>query len=256
MFEVYWDGVLVGFDSILNMPSGSFKYGFREHRLVVLPDFQGLGFGTKISDFIGNHLISKGYKFFSRTTHLRLGNYRNKSPLWRATGSNQILQKSQVEKQKTRNQGKKYKNLDGNRIAYSHEFVGEDYTNLEHQVIVCVGDCSYEEAEKFLDFMIDKTKFTELVCGIANQSEVTIWEKVALSKGIRTNVLSIKSNNEFSLNKTYLTKKFDAITINLKDRDVIREYADNINSYIGCFKKNTKKFYKCDIKTKTIIELD
>ena len=49
---------------------------YREHRLVVLPDFQGLGIGPKFSDFFGCMHLRQGLRFSSRTAHPRLGGYR------------------------------------------------------------------------------------------------------------------------------------------------------------------------------------
>ena len=40
---------------MLCMPSGTSKHSYRGHRLVVLPDYQNLGFGTKINEFLGEN---------------------------------------------------------------------------------------------------------------------------------------------------------------------------------------------------------
>ena len=39
--------------AVLPVPSGNLKHGFRPTRTVILPDYQGLGIGTKLSEAIG-----------------------------------------------------------------------------------------------------------------------------------------------------------------------------------------------------------
>ena len=53
-YLVYWDDVLVAIRLMLCMPSGTSKHSYRGHRLVVLPDYQNLGVGTKINEFLGD----------------------------------------------------------------------------------------------------------------------------------------------------------------------------------------------------------
>ena len=82
MFLVYWENTLVAMFSTLNLPSGTNKYGYRVHRTVVLPDFQGLGIGTKLLDFFGEWYLSKGEKLYLRSTHLRFANHCINSNKW------------------------------------------------------------------------------------------------------------------------------------------------------------------------------
>lgn len=122
-FVAYWGDVLVGFTSCLAMPSGSIQNAYREHRTVVLPDFQGLGIGARISDCLGDVLLSEGKRFFSRTTHFRLGEYREKSQKWKPTSKNKVLRKDIKIKEKQ----DLYNNYqaDNKRICYSHEYIGK-----------------------------------------------------------------------------------------------------------------------------------
>lgn len=83
-----WGAVAVGFTSVLAMPSGTLVNAFRGHRTVVLPDYQGLGIGVRISDAIGEIYVREGKRYFSKTTHPRMGEYRNKSDKWKATSKN------------------------------------------------------------------------------------------------------------------------------------------------------------------------
>ena len=68
VFLLYWNNVLIGINSTLNLPSASLKYAFRTHRLVILPDYQNLGCGTKFEEFIGEYYkYTYGYKKFNYT---------------------------------------------------------------------------------------------------------------------------------------------------------------------------------------------
>ena len=64
-----WEGNLVAFGSVLRYPSGTVKNGWREHRTVVLPDFQGLGIGNKFSNAIAQIYLDQDGRYFSRTAH-------------------------------------------------------------------------------------------------------------------------------------------------------------------------------------------
>lgn len=115
-----WGSNIVGFTSALSMPSGTIKNAYREHRTVVLPDYQGLGIGVRISDAIGEMHIKEGKRYFSKTTHPRMGNYRNNSPLWRPTSKNMI--------KRTDSKGNNRWKI-REVYSYSHEYIGKKLTN-------------------------------------------------------------------------------------------------------------------------------
>jgi hypothetical protein len=61
----------------------------RESCLVVLPYWQGLGLGPRLSDRVGFLEIRSGGDLYSKTAHPRLGAYRESRPeLWAPTGAN------------------------------------------------------------------------------------------------------------------------------------------------------------------------
>lgn len=74
------DGSPAAFCSALSHPSKLPTW--REHRTVVSPDYQGVGIGNKISEFVGSLFLTRGYRFISVTTHPGMIAYRSKSPLW------------------------------------------------------------------------------------------------------------------------------------------------------------------------------
>ena len=56
---------------------------WREHRTVVLPDFQGVGIGNALSEWLGAYLKSWGLRFTSVTSHPAMIRHRSASPKWR-----------------------------------------------------------------------------------------------------------------------------------------------------------------------------
>ncbi len=114
------DKAPVVFTAVLAFPHPHIKKAFREHRTVVLPDFQGMGIGPLFSDAIASLYTSTGRRYFSRTSHPRFGHYRENSPAWRPTASN--LRKQTPQKSIT--QISDHWTTDTHRTCYSHEFIG------------------------------------------------------------------------------------------------------------------------------------
>lgn len=125
-----WNGRLVGFLSSLSMPSGSLKKAWRGHRTVVLPEYQGLGIGARLTDALGDIHLAEGKRYFTKTAHPRLGEYRNRSEKWRGTSKNGISRQdyktgSMANPDKPSYGGfadSHFKHAD--RVCYSHEYIG------------------------------------------------------------------------------------------------------------------------------------
>lgn len=117
-----WEGTPVGFSSALAFPNGNFKNAWREHRTVVLPDYQGLGLGTRISDAVAQLFFDQGSRYFSKTSHPRMGGYRDNSPWWRPTSKNGKARKDYDPAKKTKEDMHKMRHAD--RVCFSHEFIG------------------------------------------------------------------------------------------------------------------------------------
>lgn len=118
-----WGGVPVAFAAALAFPNANFSNAWRGHRTVVLPDFQGLGIGVAVSNAVAGLFVARGCRYFSKTAHPRLGEYRNTSPLWRPTSKNGMSRRDYAQtKRKTKED--RHKHLHINRVCYSHEFIG------------------------------------------------------------------------------------------------------------------------------------
>ncbi len=57
--------------------------GWQEHRFVVLPDFQGVGVGNRLSEYLGSLFRATGKPYRGLTSHPAYIQHRLRSPLWR-----------------------------------------------------------------------------------------------------------------------------------------------------------------------------
>lgn len=121
----------VGFLAIMHGTGGSIPTYWRESRLVVLPEFQGLGIGKTLSDTIAQEYFNRGLRYFSKTAHSALGEYRESSTLWKPTSKNKKKRLDYLAKMSDTSSdyiGKFKKETllrDSTRLAYSHEFIGK-----------------------------------------------------------------------------------------------------------------------------------
>jgi ABC-type dipeptide/oligopeptide/nickel transport system ATPase subunit len=88
-FCAFWNDVPVAFAAILHHPllKGSFK---REHRLVCLPDYQGVGIGNELSSFMGSLCKALRFRYMSITSHPAMICSRMRNPFWRLTAKPNI----------------------------------------------------------------------------------------------------------------------------------------------------------------------
>lgn len=63
------NGELCAFTSFLRFPHPHVKNYFREHRTVVFPDYQGIGIGQAVSDFVARKLQCDGFSVVSTTSN-------------------------------------------------------------------------------------------------------------------------------------------------------------------------------------------
>lgn len=72
------------FTAVLPFPHAR-RSGWREHRTVCLPDFQGVGIGNAMSDFVAGMFRAKRKPYFSVTANPAMVYHRAKSNRWRMT---------------------------------------------------------------------------------------------------------------------------------------------------------------------------
>lgn len=91
-WTAWWEDALVGFASTAPFPHGSIRNARREHRTVILPDFQGLGIGVRLSDEVARHTVEDlGKRYYSKTAHPRMGEYRDRHPNWKQTSASRVV---------------------------------------------------------------------------------------------------------------------------------------------------------------------
>lgn len=202
MYVAVWNGTIVAMDSVLPIVSGTLKNAYREHRLVVLPDYQGLGIGTKLSNALGEYFLEHGYKYFCRSTHVKLAKNRLKenSPWIETTTSNKL--RANVNGKNSH--GFTY---DDKRIAYSFEYVGLDYKTKPHLRVVINKDRDLDYCRKIIKLALDKYKdyYLIFVIGTAKQEDTYNYEIACKELGVRTEILYIKSRGEYRQNKKALS---------------------------------------------------
>lgn len=195
MYLVYWDDILVGMASVLPFPSGTLKYAFRQHRLVILPDFQGLGIGTTVNNFLGDHYINNGYKYFIRTTHTRMRRHMESNRSWRPTSKNGTLRSKKVISDALN------KCLTGDRrIAASFEYMGNDYATKPKKIIKVD---KVSDIYKFKNYINDLKKNYYIIVATGTPIEDNEIELAMMELGIRTEQLYYRKNGELVENGKY-----------------------------------------------------
>jgi len=126
-----WDGVPVAFTAILAFPHPVVKRGWRASRTVVLPDYQGLGIGVKLSDFMGSVFKANGCRYFSKTAHPAMIAHRLKhADMWKET----------THSRKSRNPINKSMNERGwfssARNCYAFEYIGASSNETDAKLFI------------------------------------------------------------------------------------------------------------------------
>jgi ABC-type lipoprotein export system ATPase subunit/GNAT superfamily N-acetyltransferase len=122
----------IGFHAAIHSTNRDIHSYWRGHRTVVLPEFQGLGIGTAFSDAIAQIYVDRGLRYFSKTAHPSFGEHREKSPLWRATSTNQksrkasyLLKDGSIRAMPGYGGNAQIALRDADRVCYSHEYIGK-----------------------------------------------------------------------------------------------------------------------------------
>lgn len=117
-FVAFWNDRPVAFSAWITMygRSGSLRPRRREHRTVVLPDFQGIGIGNRLSEYCASLWVALGYRVFSTTSHPGMIQYRNHSLLWRMRRTTSMVSRDTGKK--------KQQNRSTLRMTGGFEFIG------------------------------------------------------------------------------------------------------------------------------------
>lgn len=123
-FVGYINDIPVVFFAVLHFPHPNNKKIKRGHRLVVLPDYQGLGIGHKFSSYIAEYFIKQGYDFTIVSSTKSLFEQRKKDSRW------MILRKSRISyTNKTADIGFA-RNASKRKYTYTYKYVGDRKANV------------------------------------------------------------------------------------------------------------------------------
>lgn len=87
-FIVELNGQYIAFFGILPFPGVGDEKTRRLSRMVVLPDFQGLGIGTKVFNYLCSLYKAEGHTMYVRTVSPGLGKFMENNKNWSPTSSN------------------------------------------------------------------------------------------------------------------------------------------------------------------------
>ena len=110
----YIDQNPVCFFAVIHFPHSRVKNFKRGHRLVVLPDYQGLGIGHKFSTEIAELYKQNNFRFIITSSTKSLFFQRAKDSRWIVTRKGRS----------TESQGALRGSTSSNKITYSYEYIG------------------------------------------------------------------------------------------------------------------------------------
>lgn len=116
-FVALWCGNPVAFTAAAPFPHPTAKHVWREHRTVCLPDFQGVGVGNRLSEFVASVFRGAGYRYLSRTGHPGMIAYRSRSVKWKMISQPGLVKPMQGLKTDWK--------VASARLSASFEYVGE-----------------------------------------------------------------------------------------------------------------------------------
>ena len=189
-----WGESYVGFCAVLPHPSGTLNYAKHIHRLVVLPDYQGMRIGTKFLEAICKHYVNRGYKMYIRTAHEKLAMHMGHSDLWNATARNG--KKGAISNGKINGKNQNMYIVDSER--YSYEYVGEEFSKPHIEFVVDgLSGIDMDEMRKMLIELKKSNYITVVHSKVRNDTKLT---ELCHELGIRTELLYLYKHDEVQLN--------------------------------------------------------
>lgn len=142
-FCITWNDKPIAFISILAMPSGFISNAFRVSRLVVLPDYQGLGIGMKILNYFGQLYKNLNLSLYIKTSNPSLFNgMLNNKQKWQLVRENNNIDQIKKEIENIKNNSRNVKFFRKQSITKSYKFIGE--TNSINTSIITFNADSYK----------------------------------------------------------------------------------------------------------------
>ena len=116
-FTIHINNIEVGFFSVVHFPHPKIKNMKKGHRLVILPDYQGIGLGNIFSTKVASWYKKQGYRFSITSSIQSLIHARKKSNLWALTRKGRVgdVGKKSIYK----------KAISRDRFTTTFEYIGE-----------------------------------------------------------------------------------------------------------------------------------
>lgn len=133
----FWNNTPIGFVAILHFPHPKARNIKREHRVVCLPDYQGVGVGNALSAYAGAMCKAMGFRYQSQTSHPAMIRSRAKSTKWRMIAKPNNKTKVMVSGGADQWQGKTKLST---RLRATFEYVGPALDEVEAQSVWSIYD--------------------------------------------------------------------------------------------------------------------
>lgn len=214
-----WGTTLVGFCAVLVSPSGTMKDARHIHRLVILPDFQGMRIGTKFLESICEIYLQRGLKIHIRTAHEKLGNHMAKSKCWRPTA--RCGKKGAISNGEINGKNQNMNIVDSER--YSYEYMGSDYSTKHHVefVVDALKNIDMAEMRRMLTEMRRDNYITIVHSRVREETELG---RLCKELGIRTELLYFNRHGEFVISQKN-QKKRKLVSLKPGHKPVFRKVA-------------------------------
>ena len=118
-FGAFIENTIVAFCAVISFPH-AISSGWRLHRTVCLPDYQGIGIGTILEDKVASFMRASGKPVYNRMSHPAIIKAKAKSDNWKMTGK----PSRQVQLGKTSSIKGSKDSLAVNRITAGFKYVG------------------------------------------------------------------------------------------------------------------------------------
>lgn len=117
-FVAFWQNVPVAFFSYIHFQNNRLKHTKSGCRVVCLPDYQGVGIGMRLEEYIASCLIALGWDYIGASSHPARMAYCAKSPKWR------MIRKPRISMNNA-GTGKKYAARHLGRMLATFRYIGD-----------------------------------------------------------------------------------------------------------------------------------
>lgn len=244
---------------MLLLPNGDIRDFWMSHRLVVLPDYQGMGIGTRLNEFCGEIMLNDGQKYYCKTAHFKLKNYYKTHKTWtvmkeeikrytkgceslmtnlpKGVDPYKVTYPFKIYDSRDRSNGKNISKWI-NRSLISARYLGKDYVNKPHKIIVVESDLDRKGTNDVLKNYVDKDKFyTEVICGnTRNDDDMCLG-----CHDLKVQSYPFEYKNHLHV-KDILNGTFKGI----RDARIVYFYDDEHKSFLNDFEKMGAEIIKID----------